>query len=174
MNITDIKDYVSVKEAQDICGCGDLTIKNAINDGKIVAYKDGNKWTIEKKSLIKWNTFRTREKRKVRSKVCKICGKRFKTFDADERFCSADCEDMFIAINSADKKDIAYTSYLTKGLTMAQQCRIIQDLFKPYDEETTNKAVSEWMRDAQHLYMKWLENHSIGEIQGNARVVCKY
>lgn len=165
--------WISLFEASALCDCSDLTVANALRNGKVNAYKEKRNgrdfWQIDEESLLAWNRDRLRERRMLRNKKCRCCGKMFKTFDKTDLFCSFDCEELYNQKQDKNKGKINedyFTSYLTSGLTMAQQCRIIQDLFHPVTEAERIDAVSKWMKNSKLYYPEWLKEHSLGEISG--------
>lgn len=164
--------WINLQDASALCDCCDLTIANALRKGKIEAIKDTRTgrpvWQINEESLLAWNKDRLKERKMMRSKKCKVCGKWFKTFDKLDNFCSYDCEKVFDDASPTEKKRECFTSWLTKDLTFAQQCRIIDDLFHPETAEEREKAVSKWMNKSNEYYPLWLKEHSLSEISGKA------
>jgi excisionase family DNA binding protein len=54
MGLDNLPDVITPKQLSEFLQISDQTIKRAIKDGRLKAFKIGREWRIEKESAIKW------------------------------------------------------------------------------------------------------------------------
>mgnify|MGYP003299353235 CR=1 FL=1 len=170
--------FYTVEEARKYTGLAKVTIHQAISRGFLTCHFDDTghrKWLISKESLDEWRQNRKDNKyKRFTQKRCKYCGDTFSTVLKNEYFCSDECEEKFFELEDIGQNPDGvkpFTSHGTKGLTLAQQVRIIQDMLHPVTEDEVEKAVAKWMKNSDSILREWLKRHSIDEIKGKAVVV---
>lgn len=54
MGLDNLPDIVTVKQLADFMQVSDQTIKRAIKEGKLKAFKIGKDWRIEREAVLEW------------------------------------------------------------------------------------------------------------------------